>query len=353
MTGLLEIALLRLAAQRLVGPPAESPLAAVRWLTAAQAQDPAGVLTSVALRTRSGTRAGIHEAMSAGDVVKSWPMRGTLHLVASEDLPWMLQVLAPRVVAGTVGRRTGLGLDESTLERGRELTVEALGDGRRLRRADLLAHWDGAGLSTAGQRGAHLLSYLAMTGTIVFGPVVDGQQALVLVDEWIAAPRQLQQDEALGELALRYFRSHGPAAATDLARWAHLTAADVRIALALARPGLTVIDVGGTEHLMDPQTPDRLAAAREQAEGVLLLPGFDELMLGYADRSAQLDAAYADRIVPGGNGVFRPTVVSAGRVVGTWARTGRGAQQSVAATPFTSFPPAVAAAVPRLSAALP
>jgi inactivated superfamily I helicase len=104
---------------------------------------------------------------------------------------------------------------------------------------------------------------------------------------------------------------------------------------------------------MDPQTPDLLQTARTQAEGVLLLPGFDEFMLGYGDRRAQLDPAFADRIVPGGNGVFRHTVVSAGRVVGTWARTGRGAQRDITATPFTSFSPDVRAAIPQVYAALP
>lgn len=99
---------------------------------------------------------------------------------------------------------------------------------------------------------------------------------------------------------------------------------------------------------MDPQTPN---AARAEAERVVLLPGFDEFLLGYSDRRAQLNPAFAARIVPGGSGVFRPTVLSAGRVVGTWKPTGRGAQQTVAATPFTSFTQEIRTAVPRLYAA--
>ena len=83
-----------------------------------------------------------------------------------------------------------------------------------------------------------------------------------------------------------------------------------------------------------------------------LLPGFDEFVLGYGDRSAVLDPAFADRIVPGGNGMFRPTVVSDGRIVGTWQWTGRGAARTVTPTPFTDFPPAVATAVPRLAASV-
>jgi hypothetical protein len=353
MTSLHEVALLRLAAQRLVGPGHATPLDTVRWLTAVQAQDQPGALTSVALRSGPCTRTDVVAPLDAGEVVRSWPMRGTLHLVAAEDLSWMLRLMASRVVHATTRRRTELGLDAAQLGTARDLAVGALSGGRRRRRSELFAVWDAAGLSTPAQRGAHMLSYLAMTGSLVFGPTSDGEPLLVLLDEWVPEPRSLGDEEALGELALRYFRSHGPATVADLARWTKLRAGDVRVGLALARPRLATLDVDGVEHLMDPATPDLLAAARDQAEGVLLLPGFDELMLGYGDRRAALDPAFADRIVPGGNGVFRPTVVSAGRVVGTWSRTGRGTASSVTAAPFTSFPQAVSERIPEVYAALP
>jgi hypothetical protein len=111
--------------------------------------------------------------------------------------------------------------------------------------------------------------------------------------------------------------------------------------------------VDGVVHHLDPATPDLLADHREEARGVFLLPGFDEFVLGYADRSAALDPRFADRIVPGGNGMFRSTVVSDGRIVGTWRRTGRGAARTVEAEPFTAFPDDVAAMIPKLAAALP
>jgi hypothetical protein len=353
MTTLAEVAQLRLVAQRLVGPKAATAAEAVRWCTALQAQDYKGALTSVALRTCSRSRDEVVAALDEGLVVRSWPMRGTLHLVAAEDLPWMQRLLAPRVVKTSARRRAELGLDEPQLERARDLAAAALSGGRRLRRPELLAVWSDGGVDATRQRGAHLLSYLAMTGTLVFGPTADGEQLVVLLDEWVQRPRLLSGDEALGELALRYFRSHGPAPTSDLAAWAGLTVADLRTAVALARPHLATLDVDGVEHLLDPQTPVRLAAARGAVDRVLLLPGFDEFMLGYRDRRAQLDPAYADRIVPGGNGMFRPTVVDGGRVVGTWSRAGRAPRQVLSATPFSSFREDVKAALPELYDALP
>jgi hypothetical protein len=348
-----ETGLARLVAQRLAGPRAPDPAAAVRRLLAAQAQDLPGALVSTALRTDGAARAAVERALDAGELVRSWPMRGTLHLVAADDLPWLLALTAPRVVAGAGHRRARLELDDATLERAREVAVGALAGGRRLRRAELVAAWGGAGLPVTGQRAYHLLWHLAQTGTLCLGPLRDGEQQIVLLDEWITRPRRPEREEALGELAGRYFRGHGPASVRDFTRWTGLAAADVRAGVALARPGLEAAQVDGVEHLFDPEAPDRLRAHREEARGVLLLPGFDEFVLGYADRGAVLPPEHASLIVPGGNGVFRPTVVSGGRIVGTWRHAGRGARRTVEATPFAAFDEPVARAIPGVYGALP
>lgn len=353
VTRLHEVALLRLAAQRVAGPGFATAAGAVRWMTAVQAQDYNGALTSVALRTSSRSRRDVEVALDAGEVVRSWPMRGTLHLVAAEDLVWMLALMAPRVVAGAATRRAQLDVDTTVIERARELAVGALAGGRRLPRDELLAVWDQAGVATGGQRGYHLLWHLAQEATLCLGPVHDGHQQVVLVDEWIPHHRRLERDEALGEVAWRYFASHGPATVKDLRRWGHLLAADARTGLEQARPRLASLEVDGVEHHMDPRTPEVLDACRRQAGSVFLLPGFDELILGYEDRSCVLAPEHAQRIVPGANGMFRPTVVSDGQVVGTWRHAGRGAKRRVEATPFTTFPAGVAEAVPRVYADLP
>ena len=348
-----EVALLRLAAQRIAGPGLPTAAEAVRWMTGVQAQDWSGALASVALRTASRSRVDVEDALESGAVVRSWPMRGTLHLVPAEDLAWMLQLAAPRMLAGAAARRAELGLDPGTLERAREVAVTALTGGQRRSREELSAAWDEAGLGETPQRRSHLLSYVAQTGTVCLGPLRGRHQLVVLAEEWVPHLRRLERDEALGEWAERYFRAHGPATVRDFARWTGLPAADVRAGLALARPRLASLDVDGVEHLMDPGTPGMLAVCRDEARGTFLLPGFDEFMLGYADRSAALPPEFADRIVPGGNGVFRPTVVSDGRVVGTWRHARRGAKRTVAATPFSSFPDEVAEEISRAYAALP
>lgn len=348
-----EVGLLRLVAQRIAGPGLGSPADVVQWLAAVQAQDLSGAITSVAMRTGWRQRGAVEDALDAGKIVRSWPMRGTLHLVVAEDLPWMLETMAARVVAGAGSRRAALGLDSTALDRARQVAVSALAGGRRLRRDELYAAWEDDGLATAGGRGYHLLAHLAQTGTLCFGPVADGEQLIVLVEEWIPRPRRLERDEACGELADRFFRSHGPATVKDLTRWTNLVAADARAGLARARPNLARIDVDGIEHFLAPETQERLDRCRGQAKGVFLLPGFDELVLGYQDRRASLPAEFASHICPGANGVFRATVVSDGQVVGTWKHAGRGAKRRLAATPFTTWPEEVVEASTAAYAALP
>jgi hypothetical protein len=354
MTSQPEVAALRLAAQWLVGPGAASPLEAVRRLGAVQAQDFQGAVTSVALRTTARRRKDVEVALDDGEIVRTWPMRGTLHLLAADDLHWMLELLASRALTALTARWTQLGLTESDAERARALVTAALVGGARMRRADLLTAIDDGGVSTAGQRGYHLLGFLARTGTLCLGPTDGvGEQLFVLIDDWVPAPRRRTRDEALAELALRFFLGHGPATVHDLARWAGLALRDVRAGLAVVRPQLAALDVDGVEHLMDPAVPDRLTICREEAEDVVLLPGFDEFVLGYRDRSTILAPQFAQRIVPGNNGMFRPTVVLGGQVVGTWQWTGRGAKRAVTATPFTSFPHAVAARIMACADRLP
>jgi len=354
VTTLADIGLLRLAAQRLVGERAATPLDAVRRLLAAQAQDLPGALTSVALRTERRSRPDVVAALDSGDVVRSWPMRGTLHLVAADDLPWMLDVLGSRTLAGVGKRWDNLELDEKQAERARESVQAALQRRDRASRAELLDAITEGGVATTGQRGYHLLWYLSQTGTLCLGPTDgEGDQLYVRLDEWIPRPRRLEPEEAHAELALRFFRGHGPATVQDLVRWSGSTARAIRAGLAEVRDRLEAVTVDGAEYLLDPETPDRLAAARAEADGVLLLPGFDEFVLGYGDRTAVVPAEFAQRIVPGNNGMFRPTVVHRGQVVGTWKWTGRGARRTVEAEPFTTFPKAVTAAVPKVAAALP
>ncbi|HEY5457388.1 MAG TPA: winged helix DNA-binding domain-containing protein [Acidothermaceae bacterium] len=351
-----DIGLLRLIAQRVAGPGSATAADAVRWMTATQAQDYASAVLAIALRTQSRSRGEVHAALDNGSVVRSWPMRGTLHFVAAEDLSWMLALTAERSLATSEKYRAHLGLEWSTVERAREVAIETLSGGGGVSRADLLASWEKAGLQNVKEHGYRLIWHLAQTRTLCLGPTGPGptsEQHFVLFDEWITKPRHLERDEALGEWALRYFRSHGPATAKDFTWWTQLKAADVRTAVAIAAPQLECIVVDDVTYYLNPQTLASLAPLRAKAREVFLLPGFDEYLLGYQTRTAVLPADFASRIVPGGNGVFLPTVISDGEVVGTWKRTGTGTKRALTAVAFTAFDERVRGAIERVYSVLP
>ena len=308
---------LRLASQWIGGRDGATPGDVVRWMLALQAQDLPGARWSVGLRTSRPGEDVVDRAFHAGDVVRSWPLRGTLHLVPAEDVGWLLELTAPRVLGTASARRAYLGLTEADVERAREVAVASLSGGRTLTRGEILAAIEAGGVATAGQRGYHVLWYLAQTGTLVLGAPSGRQQTFALLDEWVRAPRRLERDEALGELAFRYFRSHGPATVRDLARWSALTLTDVRRGLAICGSRLTTLELDGTTYHLAPEILEEPSTTPR----VHLLPGFDEYLLGYADRSAALAAEHAQAVVPGGNGMFRATIVADGEVVGTWQRT--------------------------------
>ncbi len=299
-------------------------------MLALQAQDFTGVKWSVGLRTRGATERDVDAALDAGRLVRSWPLRGTLHLVAAEDLAWMLELTASRAIASAARRRAALGITEADIERARETAIESLSGGRALARRDLLGALQAGGVSTAGQRGYHLLWCLAQTGTLVLGGNDPRGQTFALLDEWVRERRRLERDEALGGLARRYFTSHGPATVADLVRWSGLTVRDVRRGLEVAGEALTSIEVEAVTYHLAPKT----VGASTPARGVLLLPGFDEYMLGYRDRSAALAPEHNDAIVPGGNGMFKATIVVDGEVVGTWSRRATSREVVVEPAPF-------------------
>lgn len=344
----MDVSLLRLAAQHVAGPGLPTPVDAVRHLLAAQAQDPRGLVRSIALRTVAKDGAAVLDAYAAGTIVRSWPMRGTLHTVAAEDLVWMLRLMTDRPRAAAAKRRPTLGLTEEDVTAAHGV-VEAAVSGGGATRADVLAALEAAGLSPAGGRGYHLLVELAQRGVVCLGPYAGGEQLFVLVDEHLGPGRDLAGEAALAELALRYLRGHGPATVADLARWSHLPLGQVRTGLAAVRDQLASAVVDGVELWFDPETPARLSAHEAHARSVHLLPGFDEMVLGYADRSVTVPPEHAERVVPGGNGVFRGTVLHEGVAVGTWVRE----RATVVVQPFEPLPPAVEAAVATAVAALP
>lgn len=321
------IARLRLRNQRLVGEHAADPEQVVRHLGAMQAQDYESALWGVAVRTTGASRAVVVAQIASGRIVRSWPMRGTLHFVPGEDVRWMLALTGARAMPKLEQRRARLAIEDATLRRAEKHTHRALEGGKQLSRGELLELLARANVPTDEQRGYHLLVQLAMRGLICFGPMRDKQATFALLEEWAPPQRSLTREESVALLVRRYAQSHGPATASDFAWWSGLTLREAQSALA-----------------QNEAPHDQPTSTVRSAH---LLPGFDEYLLGYRDRSDVLDPAYQPQIVPGSNGVFAPILVYDGRVVGTWKRELTKRAVLVRFKPFTKLTTVARAALAR------
>ena len=332
----MDVAKLRLDAQSISLPRFTTPEQLVTHLGAVQAQDYPGALWSIALRLTNATRADVERAIAERAIVRTWPMRGTLHFVPAVDARWMLETLTPRILKGAAGRHKQLELDVAAFRRSRMLITKALTRDPVLTRPALFAVLEKGGVPTTGQRGIHILQQLSMECTLCYGPHVVKQPTFALFDAWIPTSRTLDRDDALRTLAERFFTSHGPATIRDFIWWTGLTVADAKVALHLASPALQRVLSGGQELYLSTTVSFR-AQSKNLHSRAQLLPGFDEFMLGYRDRSAALAPRYAERIVPGGNGMFLSTLVLDGQVRGTWRRTTRATSVAIEAIPFSRF----------------
>jgi len=337
-----EISLRRLVSQQIAQPTFAEPGAVVRWLGAVQAQDYLGALWAVGARTPGATEQTVEQALAERRIVRTWPMRGTIHFVAPADVRWMLALLAPRVIKRSQGRLRQLGLDQATLTASAHVIASALEGGKQRTRPALYTVLEAAGIAAGGQRGLHILGQLAHMGLICFGARDGKQPTFTLLDEWVPGAAALPCDEALATLTLRYFTSHGPATIQDFVWWAGLTVADAQAGLGSVAGQLSLAHLNGqTYYYAEAHT-----ASGDDPVHACLLPPFDELLVAYRDRTASLDRAYNGLIVPGGNGIFNPIVVYDGRVVGTWKRVLKADRALLRLSPFQPWNDSQAQALP-------
>lgn len=309
---------LRLAAQGLLGPGFQSVPDAVRGMTAMQAQDLQAVLWAVGQRVPGSRAEDVRGALDRAEIVRSWPMRGTLHVLAPEDLKWMLAITSDRLIQGLARRHRELEITAADVDAAAATALQLVSGGAASR-AELFQAFERAGQSTAGQRGIHLLGILCQRGLLVQGPLAGNQQLVVAFGDWITESRTLDRSDGIAEWLLRYLRSHGPATERDFAWWAGIPLTETRAALARVSDQLAELEFEGTSYWLSAETAALLDDGVPGQRTVLALPGFDEFLLGYADRSLVLPPEHADKIVPGGNGVFKKTIVTGGGVIGTWA----------------------------------
>jgi Winged helix DNA-binding domain len=299
----------RLSAQLLTGTAAGRVEDVVCHLLAIQAQDPRGARLAVRARSTGLTAADVDQTLT-GDrsMVISTLNRGTLHLVGREDYWWLQALTTPSLATGNSRRLEQEGVSPGDADRAVTIVERALESDGPLHRDALRERVRAGGIRVEGQALVHVLFLATLRGLIVRGPMVDGEQAYVLVRDWLGRPPPARDhDSMLSELARRYLVGHGPAAPPDLAKWAGITLGDARRGLAAIGSSLAP-RADGLCALAGVRPAIGLPRPR-------LLGSFDPVLHGWVSRT---DIVGSHQSIVTTNGIFRPFALVRGRAVATW-----------------------------------
>jgi DNA glycosylase AlkZ-like len=329
----LDIIGFRLRNQLLSQTECIEPEQIVAWLGAVQSQDYAGAKWALAQRSKdSATNAAIDQAFNDGKILRTHVMRPTWHFVTPADIRWLLALTAPRVhVANAYAYRT-LELDKDILKKSNATLEKTLQGGKQLTRAELVSIFKKAGIHADEGRLGYLLIYAELEGLICSGARQGKQFTYALLEERAPQARSLEREEALAELAKRYFRSHGPATLQDFVWWSGLTTKDVRQGIEFANAELTCETINDkTYWFVDG------SSASMQFTKAHLLPNYDEYMVGYTDRTSIFHVAHKDKLDSRGNILFQYAIILGGLVAGTWKRTAKKEEVVIRLSPFRTL----------------
>jgi DNA glycosylase AlkZ-like len=306
----------RLRAQQISRHDFDTPAKLVSWLGAVQAQEYPAAKWALGLRLpRGATDQSIENAVSDGSILRTHALRWTWQFVSPDDIRWLIELVRARLNERARKRHGDLGLDAATFRKCNTVIEKAIRDGSNLTRDEIAARLKGARISPAGQRLPHILARAELEGIICSGARKGKHSTYALLDLRVPkSKKRFTREEALAELAHRYFVSRGPATVSDFSWWSGLAPAEARSGVESVKSKLVSKTIDGKSYFSGPSKP-----ARSTKGLAYLLPAFDEYLVAYRNRDAVLDPNVAKRVNAGG-GILWPTVVVDGRVVGTWRR---------------------------------
>ncbi|MFC0183708.1 Winged helix DNA-binding domain-containing protein [Pseudarcicella hirudinis] len=309
-----EIRNLRLINQQIIRHHFNNLPDLVEWMGAVQAQDYAASRWAVGMRLANTDEQEVEKAVNQRKIVRTWLLRGTLHLVSASDAGWMNQLIGPRLLAKHHNAFLKSGFSEAVFHKITQIFIEILSGGKQLSRKELFDALEHQGISAKGEKGSDILYFAGFSGLLCMGNFSGKQMTYALLDEWISVKTTMTTEEALTALALRYFQSHGPATLQDFVWWSGLSVTEAKIGLENAGKSLRFVNIDGQRYWFT----ESVSLEKIKDQSVFLLPPYDEYFLGYKDRSMILDPAYRKAVEPG-NG-FSPTFILNEKVAGTWRR---------------------------------
>ena len=326
--------LLRLKCQCLLFPEADpsakdrsaSPEKVLGEVVAVQAQDLPAARLSIWARSAGLTAASVEQArQEQRSIVWTWSLRGTMHLISSQDAAWLIPFLGPQFIAASSKRLRQLGWDEPHADAGLKLLHSALIERGGLTRPEIISLLKDNNLPFEGQAPIHLIRKAALEGILCLGADQQSKPTYVHYETWLGRLQPLAPQEALVEIAVRYLKAFGPAPPEDLSTWSGLKVTQAREAWQLIAHRLVTVEQDGKAMwmlkdllpLLDELLESLASRKNDYPPVVRLLPAYDTYLLGYTNRDVTVAAEFAKHIHPGG-GIIHPVVLVDGRAIGTW-----------------------------------
>ncbi|MBN9658822.1 MAG: AlkZ family DNA glycosylase [Acidobacteria bacterium] len=286
-----EIALLRLHNHSLWTQSESQPAGLLRRLGAVQAQEFAYAKWSIGQRTSGATHEHIQQAYAAGAVLRTHVLRPTWHFVHPADIRWLVDLTAPRIRILNGFTQREHGIEESMLRRSNAVLAKALKGGHHLTRTELAAKLAAARLPSAGVPLAYLVMHAELSKLICSGTMRGKQHTYALMDEWVPAAPSIARDEALAELARRYFVTRGPATVRDFAVWSSLTLAEARRGLQAVQPALERIQADAREYWLAPME----SSFSMKTPRIDFVQCYDEYIMSYSESRDVLGVGALER----------------------------------------------------------
>lgn len=308
---------IRIQSQQLAEPLFDNPKDLVSWMGAVQGQDLVMSKWAIGMRLKSASLSKVDEALRNGEILRTHILRPTWHLVVPEDIRWMIALSTKRLKSSCKGADKHFEIDDKLCVKVNKLLEKSLAGNNHLTKEEISNEIERAGIKTDLLRTNHFIMRAEVDGFLCSGAEKEGKHAYALLDERVPAVKELQKDEALAMLALKYFRSHSPAGLQDFVWWSGLTISEARHAIGLISSQLI------TDRFADhPDLFIHESFNQHKDSGVLfhLLPPYDEYLISYKDSRTQVLAQEHYPKAFTNYGIFYPVVMYNGSVVGNWTR---------------------------------
>jgi len=305
----------RLITQQIAATRFTTPKEMVGWMGAMQAQDYNMAKWAIGLRLPGTTDAIIEDAFNKGEILRTHVLRPTWHFVSADDIYWMLELTAPHMNRAMKGRHKALGLDEKIFAKSNSIIQKALERGKHLTRVEIMNELNKNKIETHDQKSIHLMYHAELNGLVCSGIMRGKEHTYALLEKRVKKAKSITREEALAKLAERYFTSHGPATLEDFTWWSGLNITESRKALEMVEKNFVTETFKSRTYLF----ADSFAVPKRNKSSFHLLPAFDEYIISYKDRSVAIQTEHQPKAFSA-NGIFWPTIIMKGKVIGLWKR---------------------------------